>query len=296
MKRDLAEYRKALIPLMDSLDHWAEQAERALAEGGTVPSMPPCPAHPLNSHEKPTGLYNGMVHPLVPFALRGALWYQGEQNIGEGLLYFDKMKALIQGWRAIWNLGEFPFYFVQLAPFSYYPDSTGEDSRVYALPEIREAQLKSLSIPHTGMVVTTDIGDLNDIHPRNKQDVGKRLALWALSQTYGRADLVYSGPLYRSMEREGERLRLRFDHVGGGLASRDGKPLTGFEMAGVDGRYLPAKAHIEDDTVVVFSETVKKPRALRFGWHQDAQPNLINQEGLPASPFSAALGEEPLRD
>jgi sialate O-acetylesterase len=230
------------------------------------------------NHQTPLALYNGMIAPLVPYGIRGALWYQGESNNGEGMLYSEKMKALIAGWRALWNKPELPFYFVQLAPFRYggSPES---------LPGIWEAQVATLSVPNTGMAVTVDISDIKDIHPKNKQDVGKRLALWALAKLYGKNDLVFSGPLYKSMTVEGNKIRLAFDHVGGGLSSRDGQPLTWFTIAGEDKNFVPAKAEIDGATVVVSADNVAQPVAVRFGWHQEAEPNLSNKEGLPASPF-----------
>jgi sialate O-acetylesterase len=230
------------------------------------------------NHQSPLALYNGMIHPLVPFAIRGALWYQGESNNGEGMLYHEKMKALIAGWREVWGREDLPFYFVQLAPFRY----GGEPER---LAGIWEAQAATLKVPHTGMAVTVDIGNVADIHPRNKQDVGKRLALWALAKTYGKEGIVCSGPLFRSLAVDGRRARLSFDHVGGGLVSRDGKPLTGFAVAGDDKRFVEAKAVVDGATVVVEAEGVEKPVAVRFAWHQEAEPNLSNKEGLPASPF-----------
>ncbi len=241
------------------------------------------PKNPLKTvaainHQSPLALYNGMIHPLVPFAIRGAIWYQGESNNGEGMLYFEKMKALVEGWRTVWNNPELPFYFVQLAPFRYGGDPT-------RLAGIWEAQQAALSIPHTGMAVTTDIGNITDIHPRNKQEVGRRLALWALAKTYDRPVKVYSGPLYKGMKVEGNKIRLRFDHVGGGLTSRDGKPLTHFTIAGEDKNFVPAQAEIDGNTIVVSSPQVAKPVAVRFAWHQEAEPNLANKAGLPASPF-----------
>jgi len=243
----------------------------------------PDPNNPLRrvsviNHQSPLALYNGMIHPLVPFAIRGALWYQGESNNGEGMLYRDKMQGLIEGWRNVWNNPEMPFYFVQLAPFRYGGDPT-------QLAGIWEAQRASLAIPHTGMAVTTDIGNVADIHPRNKQEVGRRLALWALAKTYKRPVKVYSGPLYKRMKVEGNKIRLRFDQVGGGLVSRDGKPLTHFSIAGEDGKFVDAQAEIDGSSVVVSSPQVARPTAVRFGWHQEAEPNFGNQEGLPASPF-----------
>jgi sialate O-acetylesterase len=230
------------------------------------------------NHQSALALYNGMIAPLVPYGIRGAIWYQGESNNGEGMLYHEKMKALIHGWRTLWNDEDMPFLFVQLAPFRY----GGEPDR---LPGIWEAQTATLSVPHTGMAVTVDIGNVADIHPRNKQDVGRRLALWALAKTYGKQDLVYSGPLYKSMKVEGNKVRLTFDHAGGGLVARDGKPLTHFTIAGADGNFVDAQAEIDGATVVVHADSVAAPRAVRFGWHQEAEPNLSNKAGLPASPF-----------
>jgi sialate O-acetylesterase len=229
-------------------------------------------------HQSPTALYNGMIHPLLPFAIRGAIWYQGESNNGEGMLYHEKMKALIAGWRSVWNRDDLPFYYVQLAPFSYGSDPT-------RLPGIWEAQRATLAVPHTGMAVITDVADIKDIHPRNKQDVGRRLALWALAETYGRSNLVHSGPLYRSMEIDGNAVRITFDHVGGGLIAKDGQPLTWFTIAGEDRQFVDATAQIDGATVVVRADGVPSPTAVRFGWHEVAEPNLANAEGLPASPF-----------
>jgi sialate O-acetylesterase len=228
--------------------------------------------------QTPTYLYNGMIHPLVPFAIRGAIWYQGESNLRDGKLYTEKMKALIQGWRSVWNEGEFPFYYVQLAPYMY-----GKNIPT-ALPLMWEAQTAALSIPNTGMAVTIDIGNAKDIHPKDKQDVGKRLALWALAKNYGK-QIVYSGPLYKSMSVDGSKIRVKFDHVGGGLAARDGKPLKWFTVAGEDQKFVDAQAKIDGDAIVVSAPNVEKPVAVRFGWDQVADPNLANIEGLPASAF-----------
>ena len=218
--------------------------------------------------------------PLVPYALRGAIWYQGESNLQDGMLYHEKMKALINGWREVWGQGDFPFYFVQLAPFNY-----GWGAGPFLLPAIWEAQAATLSVPHTGMAVTTDVGNLKDIHPQNKQEVGRRLALWALAKTYGRADVTYSGPIYKSMAVEGDTIRLRFDFVGSGLMAKDEQPLTWFEIAGEDKQFVEAKATVDGNTIVVSSSAIANPVAVRFGWHQSAEPNLVNKEGLPASPF-----------
>ena len=229
-------------------------------------------------HQSPLALYNGMIHPIVPFAIRGAIWYQGESNNGEGMLYHEKMKALIAGWRHVWDNEDLPFYFVQLAPYRY----EGDPKR---LPGIWEAQLATLAVPNTGMAVTVDIATTSNIHPPNKQDVGKRLALWALAKDYGRTGTVYSGPLYKSMKVEDDRIRISFDHVGKGLVARNAKPLDWFTIAGADKKFVDATATIDGATVVVHAPSVSTPVAVRFGWHQEAEPNLSNQAGLPASPF-----------
>jgi sialate O-acetylesterase len=272
------EQTKALAPLVPAIEAWAKAAGQAQAKGQPIPALPALPGSRLSTNNQPTTLYNGMVAGLVPFGIRGAIWYQGEANVREGMLYFEKMKALIGGWRKAWGQGEFPFYYVQLAPYRY-------GNQPYALPELWEAQVAALSIPRTGMAVTNDIGTVGDIHPKNKQDVGKRLALWALADTYGRMGVECSGPLYRSMSVEGSSIRISFDHVGSGLASRDGEPLSWFEIAGADGKFVEAQARIDGATVVVSSDEVPQPVAVRFAWSQVAQPNLMNKDGLPASAF-----------
>jgi len=236
----------------------------------------------------PSHMYNAMIHPLLPYTIKGALWYQGESNNGEGMLYHEKMKALIAGWRSVWNNPELPFYFVQLAPFRYGSDN---DPR---LPGIWQAQLETLKVPHTGMAVTTDITTLRNIHPPNKQDVGKRLALWALVKDYGKKlKGQYSGPIFSKIDHaEGkDSLTVHFQKDStGGLTTNDKKPVSHFEIAGKDGKWHPAKATIVyGDHLIVKSDAVKKPVHVRFGWHQMAEPNLVNAAGLPASPFSTAF-------
>jgi len=245
---------------------------------GTLDQFPSLRKNGTINHQTPLALYNGMVAPVIPYGIRGAIWYQGESNNGEGMLYYEKMKALITGWRSTWQKPNLPFYYVQLAPYRY----GGSPER---LAGIWEAQLKTLSVPHTGMAVTVDIGNRTDIHPKNKQDVGKRLGLWALAKDYGKKDLVYSGPLYKSMKVKDDAVTISFNHVGGGLVSRDDKPLSHFTIAGEDKVFVEATATIEGGSVVVRAEGVKKPLAVRFGWHQEAEPNLSNKNGLPASPF-----------
>lgn len=251
----------------------------ALAEiAGNLDQYPTKRENGSINHQTPLALYNGMIHPLVPYGIRGAIWYQGESNNGEGMLYYEKMKALVHGWKKLWNNEHLPFYYVQLAPYRY----GGDPQR---LAGIWEAQSAALAIPNTGMAVTVDVANVRDIHPKNKQDVGKRLALWALAKTYGQPGIVYSGPVYHSMRVDGGGVRLFFDSLGGGLVSRDGKALSDFAIAGADKKFVEASAVIDGDTIVVSSPEVTQPVAVRFGWHQEAEPNLSNAAGLPASPF-----------
>ncbi len=271
-------YDKAVADTVGAIEAWLPKAKQAIDEKKPVPAPPAWPKHQLEENTQPTSIYNAQIHPLVPFAIRGAIWYQGESNNPDGMMYFEKMKALIGGWRKVWNQGDFPFYYVQIAPF----DAIYEKDN---LPKLWEAQRAAMSVPNTGMIVTTDIADLKDIHPKNKQDVGKRLALWALAKTYGRDGIVYSGPLYKSMTVDAGKVRLSFHYLGGGLVSRDGKPLTWFQVAGEDRKFVDAVAEINGDEVVVHSPQVAAPAAVRFGWSRAAEPNLMNTEGLPASPF-----------
>ena len=190
------------------------------------------------------------------------------------------MKALIEGWRSAFENDDMPFYFVQIAPWSGRYEVRPASRRLW------EAKSATLKLPHTGMAVTTDIvHNIGDIHPRNKHDVGDRLARWALAKHYGRKDLVYSGPLYKAMKVEGDRIRITFAHTGRGLKSRDDQPLSEFKIAGADGNFVEAQAEIDGNTVVVSSKEIKAPTQVRFGWHKVANPNLVNSEGLPASPF-----------
>jgi hypothetical protein len=218
-----------------------------------------------------------MVAPLVPYAIRGVLWYQGESNRRNAIQYRDLFPALIADWRGTWGDESLPFFFVQIAPFNYRNDA-GETALV------REAQLRTLAVPATGMVVTLDIGDRQDIHPRNKGEVGRRLALWALAKAYGEDDLVCSGPNYRSMQVEGTQVRLRFDHAGSGLELRDNRRGR-FLVAGADRRFVVADCRIDGDELVVSSTHVPNPVAVRYGWDAAPEASLFNREGLPASPF-----------
>ncbi len=230
--------------------------------------------------ESSGGMYNAMIAPLRKFPVTGCIWYQGESNVirKNGLAYFEKKKDLITGWRRFWG-ADMPFYFVQVAPWS------GEKYEPGQLPALWEAQAKTLSLPHTGMAVITDLVDnINDIHPRNKHDVGNRLALWALVKTYGKEGAC-SGPMFRAMKVEGNQARVSFAHATG-LKSRDGQPLSEFKVAGADGNFVDATAEIDGETVLVRAEGVT-PVTVQFGWHKVANPNLVNAAGLPAAPFQS---------
>ena len=228
-------------------------------------------------HRRPGALYNAMVAPVIPFAIKGVIWYQGENNVPRPLQYERLFRTLISSWREGWRQGDLPFYYVQITPYCY------KDNLVNA-SLLRESQMKVLSANNTGMVVTTDIGDLNDGHPRNKYDVGRRLALLALADTYGYDDMVYSGPVYTAMHPEGDTLRLHFKHTGSGLVCR-GDSLTCFQVSGSDGEFVRAEAVIDGSTVLVYNKHVTCPEAVRFGWMINTTPNLFNAEGLPAAPF-----------
>ncbi len=233
----------------------------------------------IQSPHRPANLYNGMIAPLAPYRFRGAIWYQGESNVGRGSQYATLFPTMIQSWRKKFQNDDFPFYFVNLAPYRY------SRSQPDALPEVWDAQNRTLSLKNTGMVVISDIGNTADIHPRNKKGVGERLALWALARDYGKKDIVYSGPFFEKMEIENDKIRIRFKHVGSGLVSKDGKELNEFLIAGADKKFVPAKAVIDGETVVVSAEGIERPVAVRFCWKDTATPNLFNKEGLPAAPF-----------
>jgi len=246
-----------------------------------VPALKGMAGHGENSH-----LYNGMIAPLIPFAIRGAIWYQGEANVGRAMQYRELLPAMIRNWRSDWGQGDFPFGIVQIAPYDYHggiPEAELWESQIYT----------AQSLPNAGVALTMDVGELKDIHPKNKQEVGRRLALWALATVYGEK-IEYSGPIYKSMEIDGDRIKITFDHVDGGLKSRDGRPLNEFTITGPDGKFQPAKAEIDGSAVVVQSEKVPNPVAVRFAFHDTAEPNLENKEGLPAAPFRTDNGLPPI--
>jgi sialate O-acetylesterase len=279
-------HQQRLGQLLNETERWVEAARQALTNCTLVPAMPVYPVELQSPHaeQNATALYNGMIYPLCPYTMRGVIWYQGESNLGDGMLYTDKMKALIVGWRQLWKEGDFPFYFVQIAPFNY------EGRKPEWMPELWEAQTAAQAIPNTGMIVINDIGDLKDIHPKNKSEVGHRLALRALANTYGQHKLMFAGPTFKSMSIENDKLRLNFDQIGSGLCSRDGKSLSWFEVIDSDsGGFVKADARIEGSTIVLSAPGVKHPVAMRFAWSMLAQPNLMNYEGFPVSSFRAGV-------
>jgi sialate O-acetylesterase len=226
-----------------------------------------------------TVLFNGMIHPVIPCAIRGVIWYQGESiidaNKGGIALYPHVQAALIRDWRALWGEGDFPFYIVQLA---------GQEAASNS-PWVREAQATVLSLPNTGMAVITDIGEAHNVHPKNKQDVGDRLSRIALANVYG-LKMEFSGPAYESMQVEGGAIRVKFLHLGGGLVAKGGEPLKWFVIAGADKNFVSAEAKIDGDTVVVSSPDVAAPVAVRYAWVNFPDGcNLFNAAGLPAAQF-----------
>lgn len=263
-----------------SEDVSAKETNSASVTTNAVPGRrrrAPAAHDPVQDQHNATVLFNGMIAPVIPYAIRGVIWYQGESIVGGGAgraLYPHVQATLVRDWRALWGEGDFPFYIVQLA---------GQDADSNN-PLVREAQATILKLPHTGMAVTTDIGERKNVHPKNKQDVGDRLARIALAQVYGR-DLEYSGPVYEAMQVEGDKIRLKFSHLGGGLVARGG-PLKWFTIAGADGKFVPADATIDGDTVLVHSDAVPAPTAVRYAWVNYPEGcNLFNAAGLPAPQF-----------
>lgn len=285
------------------IEPWISPA--GLASVSELPSVTGLPTEYKSDGGYPSTwhcLFNGKIHPLTRYGIKGAIWYQGESNGDEGETYYQKLRALIGGWRTAWGQGDFPFYIVQLAGRFRSADGPAGQNPAGGdgWAKIRMAQLKALTIPHTGLAVAMDLADVRepgDIHPKNKRDVGERLALWALAKDYGKKDLVYSGPLCKEMKIEGDKVRIIFDSTGSGLtvATKKGfapvvkEPqgeLKRFAIAGEDKKWAWADAVIDGKTVVVSNPAVPKPVAVRYGYGMSGDDcNLYNNEGLPASPF-----------
>ena len=256
----------------------SSMAEWEKLQDSGLEKLPGKPMPPLNPY-RPTVLYNAMINPLIPYGIKGAIWYQGESNAPRAFQYRSLFQTMITDWRTNWGQGDFSFYFVQLANFKARKAVPADDDWA----ELREAQTLALELPNTGMAVIIDIGEADDIHPKNKQDVGKRLALNALKKDYGK-DIVFSGPMYKSMQLDGNKIILTFDQIGSGLVA-DGDELVGFAIAGEDKNFTWATAKIEGETVVVSSPYVTQPVAVRYAWASNPLCNLYNKECLPASPF-----------
>ena len=295
------------VALKAAMAEWQVKMKAAQAAGEPVPAQPK-PAHqqprypspPDNNPNIGSVLYNGMIAPIIPYGIEGAIWYQGESNAGQPQQYRTLFPAMITDWRKHWtefnpDEKDFPFIWVQLANFMARQPEPVQDSGGW--PGLREAQHMTLSLPNTGEAVIIDVGQADDIHPRDKMDVGHRLALSAEKVAYHK-DLVYSGPTYQSMAREGDRIRVSFANLGGGLkigahpSTQPGVPqespageLHGFTIAGENMKFFPAQAHIIGDSVAVFSPEVASPAAVRYGWGNNPDCNLYNKEALPASPF-----------
>ena len=272
-KRDILDtYPAAEQKYKQVLAAYRKQKADAEHEGKEFTNAPPWQVW------KPTELYNGMIAPVIPFAIKGAIWYQGESNAGRAEQYRRLFVDMIKNWRHDWGEGSFPFLEVQLAPF------VPKNSQPGTWPELREAQVHATKVlPKVGIAVITDVGEKDDIHPTKKEPVGARLALAARAIAYG-DHIVYSGPMYKGMKVRGDKAIIRFKHVGSGLVAKDGE-LKGFTIAGEDRKFVPAQADIEGNTVVVHSPEVAKPVAVRYGWEDYPVVNLWNKDGLPASPF-----------
>ena len=269
---------KAQAQYARALATWTTNAEALKAAGKTIPPKPQKRGDPRLDKNYPANLFNGMINPLIPYAIRGAIWYQGENNTANdwASLYAVQLPLMIQDWRQRWQEGDFPFAWVQLPNFAPHNNATN-------WPVIRECMLQSLAVTNTGMAITMDVGDPVNIHPKNKQAVGHRLALWAFAKVYGQ-DVPSSGPLPAGHNIKGDEITLSFTHTDGGLVAKDGE-LKGFAIAGADHHWTPAMARIHGDQVVVSNPEVKSPQAVRYAWAANPDCNLFNGAGLPASPF-----------
>jgi sialate O-acetylesterase len=267
--------RNMRIPLSGQ---WSYEVEYSVPQPDKLPLPPAAPPSP-EAPSAASNLFNGMVNPLIPYAITGAIWYQGESNASRAEQYRKLFPAMIADWRQHWGQGEFPFLFVQLANFKARTDEPSESEWA----ELREAQLFALNKPKTGMAVIIDIGDAHDIHPKNKQDVGRRLALAAQHVAY-RKSIEYSGPMYESMQIEADRIRVHFTHAAG-LKTKDGGPIKGFAIAGADRKFVWAQAKIKGDEVLVWADGIDRPVAVRYAWADNPDCNLHNGADLPASPF-----------
>ena len=277
-----------LSSMIDLYDTGFEDWEKACLEAEKEQKPKPDRYFGIRPQDRPASLYNGMIAPITNMTIKGTIWYQGESNAGASYLYRDLFPTMIKSWRCNFNNFEMPFYFVQIANFTdNKPGIEVEpyrgEPRGHGWAELREAQLMTNSLKNTGMAVTIDIGETNNVHPGNKKDVGKRLALWALAKDYGR-NIEYSGPFYAGYKIEGDKIRILFSHTESGIMFKDGKA-AGFAIAGKDKKFVWAEAQIDGTTVIVSSEKIKEPVAVRYAWDIDPENCLYNKANLPASPF-----------
>jgi sialate O-acetylesterase len=292
-KRKLTKYltdTAALTKYKADVEKWKAEAEVAKAAGKTVTRGPRNP-DPVRDQHNASVLWNGMVKPLVPYTIRGALWYQGESNSPTAKIYRQIMETLINDWRQQWGQGNIPFLYVQLANIGKTYDSIPAKGGSEAIK--REAQLQNFSIPNTAMAVAidnADSSDMNNVHPKNKQEIGRRLALAAMATVYGEK-IVYSGPVYDKLKIEGNSIRLYFTHTGSGLQAKGGE-LKGFAIAGEDKKFVWANAKIDGNTIVVSAEGITNPTSVRYAWGNNPQATLYNKEELPASPFRTDAGDK----
>lgn len=285
--KDTATYDpdKAKAQFEKEFAEWRADAKKARDKGKAPTKPPQLLVNPRKNTHHPAVLFNGKIAPLVPYAIRGAIWYQGESNAnsarGAGAENYGlQLRTLIADWRGRWGQGDFPFAWVQLPLFKKPQVEPVEES---GWTTVREQMLKTLKVPNTGMAITLDLGEANDIHPKDKQGVGKRLAMWALAKVYNQKNIVASGPLSDGYEIDGEEVVLSFRYATGLKAN--GEELKGFAIAGADLKWLPAKARIDGDQVIVWHPDLKQPKAVRYAWADNPDANLINGAGLPASPF-----------
>jgi sialate O-acetylesterase len=276
------DHEKAMNNHKTQLARWQAAAKEARQAGKPAPQRPRPPVNQLTGNHRPANIYNGVLHPTIGYGIRGAIWYQGESNAGRAYEYRDLFPLMIQTWRDEWKQGDFPFYWVQLADFMAEKAEPAESTWA----ELREAQTMTMSrLPNTGQAVIVDLGEANDIHPRNKQEVGRRLARWALAKDYG-VKVAYESPLYKSLEVQGGKAVVTLDHVGAGLRTFDVADVRGFAIAGADKKFVSAKAKIlGSDKIEVSSDQVSEPVAVRYAWADNPICNLGTKEGLAVTPF-----------
>jgi sialate O-acetylesterase len=280
IERDAPEAKAAYAA---KLAEWKSAVEKAQTEGKKPPARPQDPANLLSGNARPGNIYNGVLKPTIGYGIRGVIWYQGESNAGRAYQYRDLFPLMIKSWRDEWGIGDFSFYWVQLADFMAEKAEPAESSWA----ELREAQTMTLGkLPNTGEAVIIDLGEAKDIHPRNKRDVAKRLARWALARDYG-FDVPFRSPTYKSMEAKGNKVILTFDHIGkSGLKTFDVAEARGFTVAGSDRKFVRAEARVVgENKVEVWSDQVSEPVAVRYAWADNPVCNLYSRDGLPATPF-----------